>query len=784
MSRREITAWDETAAFDRRRSQMYRESSAIDRHFTKTRRVALLGFCISFSAACNDKDQQTGILLALSFTGIVDRVDVSLSSPTDGSTKTAHSDANATLSSPQRMLLIVPETWSGQQLAINASALRKGQHVAEGKTDVAIERGQIVSAGLSLSERCSDGCRLGESQCVGDAVRVCQEDASGCAHWQPPKTCSAPTPYCTAGRCAADCQDECQPAQRRCDGDGAYQVCGAFDSDSCQDYSPSISCESGSQCRASDGVCIKLCDGKPCSCNPGDVTSCADLGICRGGQRRCQAGVFGDCSWTVGPQAEVCNGDDDDCDGTIDEIADLVAPACTEQRGVCKGATQTCGGKSGWQSCAPPDYAAHAQRSGATFQTDETLCDGQDNDCDGAVDEPAACCKPQCAAASCGAKDGCGGTCLSGDCPLNQNCNQGACVCMYAQCNGNCCAQGEICRGNTCGPRCKATAPVTVAESGDDVLDLELDVQGNAQIAFHHGDSETVRLASNASGSWTSETVDSEGWGPALALDSLGRPHLAYYQLRNTPNNEPALFYATKTANGWSTTALGKGMDADVAVDAQDKVHLVYFEPKARFVYATNASGSWVKQTIMSTTQSFAGDHSIAIDKTGKVHVSFFISYQNIATSSDDLGYATNANASGSWTVQTVDATDRSGRRNSLALDANGKAHIVYIQNSARILKHASNASGSWVITPIDTSGDLWATNAMVLDSQGAAHVTYYALTGPMRYATNASGSWTVKQDPNIKVNKHTALAITPFDQLYLAYQAPSGYIEHLSYCP
>ncbi|HKP64332.1 MAG TPA: MopE-related protein [Polyangiales bacterium] len=74
------------------------------------------------------------------------------------------------------------------------------------------------------------------------------------------------------------------------------------------------------------------------------------------------------------PSPETCNAKDDDCDLRADE--DVTAPQnnCM-QRGVCAGTAPVCAG--GKFVC----------RYGADYEMDETRCDGKDNDCDGKIDE-------------------------------------------------------------------------------------------------------------------------------------------------------------------------------------------------------------------------------------------------------------------------------------------------------------------------------------------------------------------------------------------------------------
>ncbi|MEN9796776.1 MAG: hypothetical protein RL653_472 [Pseudomonadota bacterium] len=132
------------------------------------------------------------------------------------------------------------------------------------------------------------------------------------------------------------------------------------------------------------GLCIP---GEGRVCLEGDERACgAAVGECSGGTEVCGSdGRFGTCDMTkvkYGPayelQETLCDGKDNDCDGATDE--DL-SRTCPLTEGVCATAVSLCV-QGAWQECTPGTYLA----ASSLWQAKETTCDGQDNDCDGAVD--------------------------------------------------------------------------------------------------------------------------------------------------------------------------------------------------------------------------------------------------------------------------------------------------------------------------------------------------------------------------------------------------------------
>lgn len=120
--------------------------------------------------------------------------------------------------------------------------------------------------------------------------------------------------------------------------------------------------------------------GEPCT---GDETEpCYDfagtpgMGRCQEGERACVGGVWSQCIGDRGPQPEQCNGMDDDCDGTPDNLGASCMTAFMDR---CAEGTLVCG-EDGSTSCTP-----------VIEPMDEIVCNGVNEDCDLFVDEAGPC---------------------------------------------------------------------------------------------------------------------------------------------------------------------------------------------------------------------------------------------------------------------------------------------------------------------------------------------------------------------------------------------------------
>jgi hypothetical protein len=241
------------------------------------------------------------------------------------------------------------------------------------------------------------------------------------------------------------------------------------------------------------------------------------------------------------------------------------------------------------------------------------------------------------------------------------------------------------------------------------------------------------------SGAWTAEVADAQAWCDAsLAIDSTDKIHLAY-RASSSPNDE--VRYASNTSGAWASQVVDtsgsvgcavSGNRVSIAVDAAGAAHIVYAgnSPDYGLQYATNRGGPW---TVSVVNQDYVEQVSAAVDPTGTVHVVY-------ANNVNELRYA--HNAIGTWTTETIETAGSTGYP-SLAVDAGGKAHVSYFSAGYGELRYAHNSSsGAWQIVAIADTGaappNSGSDTAIAVDSQGKVHIGYFDnRSGNLRYATN-----------------------------------------------
>ena len=273
---------------------------------------------------------------------------------------------------------------------------------------------------------CGDGLQQDGEECDNTESRECATSCGttgtqACVDCSWDTDCRPPPDVCN------DTDDDCNPETP--DGSGDPRLgndCDGTDADHCDEGA--LECVSGElRCNDETENNLERCNDEDDDCDPATVDGAGetwfdrpcdgvDEDLCMNGTYRCEGGEQR-CSDSAETILDICNAFDDDCDPLTPDGAH------EEWFG------ERCDGPDD-DLCEEGEERCHASSRACTDFTgdNEETCNGEDDDCDGGVDEDFTCrlsdttpCTTEC-----GGMDGeriCVETCTWGDCHSEEHCN-------------------------------------------------------------------------------------------------------------------------------------------------------------------------------------------------------------------------------------------------------------------------------------------------------------------------------------------------------------------------
>lgn len=348
----------------------------------------------------------------------------------------------------------------------------------------------------------------------------------------------------------------------------------------------------------------------------------------------------------------------------------------------------------------------------------------------------------------------CGGVCAT--CPADVNVATYACAaaeCVIATCD----VGYETCSGGCCLPAGPApSGPVSTQSFSALDTSIALDKDGYPQISYRNFFNTNIEHARWDGRAWVITVVETgvQPEKPALAIDALDRPHVAW--LESDPFD---LKYAVRTGAGWQVETVDAGGDvgnyASLAIDSMNRPHIAYQDAtNATLKYARHDGTAWVIETVDAGGGNTGWFSTLALDSNGRPH----IAYSDFSLFA--VRYARWNGAT--WQIESVETRPSIPQYVTMDLDSMDRAHIAYLDNPVVDLRYVRWNGTAWVGQTVDALANFGSSSTIKVDGSDYPHIVYAdATTDKARVARFDGAAWMIQDiSPLENIGPSSSIAV------------------------
>lgn len=267
-----------------------------------------------------------------------------------------------------------------------------------------------------------------------------------------------------------------------------------------------------------------------------------------------------------------------------------------------------------------------------------------------------------------------------------------------------------------------STATILATDNQGENTSIQLDGSGRPAIAFRNITTGNVSYGTYDGSSWSFQAVTSDGADSgsiSLAFHG-GLPAISHY-----PYPAADLRYSAFNGSTWTTTTVAGtgdvGSTSALAFTSGGLARIAYMDFTNKDLKFASFNGtSWSSEDVdTGNAQSWL---SLGLDASNRPHIAY---YDAPSVGTGQLKYATHNGTT--WETFTVDnSATNTGLYASLALDAAGRPHFAYLNNTSGDLMHAYYDGATFLTETVDSVGNVGQWTDIALDAAGGVHISYY----------------------------------------------------------